>query len=641
MKRVFLCAAIAVLCSPTLRADEPLPAGAKFRLGADRFKNNVNLQWRNGALMPDGKGLIHPYQFEVLDLATGRGPKFYPVEQYRFTFMDEPATFSADGKRALVMVDRKYRVLDADRKEVFSVEGNSGFDAIGLISADGTRFVQATKGKAVVWDVATKKAGPELKYPGMDFVELGLSPDGKTLAVRGSLRFKAVVQLWDAVAGKEIALLNGPSGRASPPAFAPDGKTVAIDGSEEVWVLDAATGAGVKKISVEKAERHVVQYSPDGKGLLVTAEYGGASEWIDVATGKVLHATKSPVPHKFRSRGARFVSNDKAVAWGEDHATAYAWEVPSGKALTPATGHSAMIRGLAFAGKEIVTTGYDARTMRWDAATGKYLGTVEFRPVRGDYGVYVFPGPSGRVAFSEKAAYDLATGDAVAQWPDSFRAGRHTPVYPSADGKRVAFLNPASTVTLSIFNAETGAVVRELTTPGDTIGAGKSDAALSADGSRALVTVCKRFDFGRPQAATVVTWDADGKKLFEGVVDGARGTPGAVALAPDGKTAYLAALRGPAYKLDPATGKIGTKFGSEKLIESASVALSPDGKLLAVSEDGEVAPNKTGWRLRVYDTATGKQLHEFETDQAPVAFAPNNKSLATRTQFSFTVWELK
>ncbi|VTU01353.1 (myosin heavy-chain) kinase : Uncharacterized protein OS=Fusarium oxysporum f. sp. vasinfectum 25433 GN=FOTG_18972 PE=4 SV=1 [Gemmataceae bacterium] len=640
MLRPLLCATLALVCSPTLRAaDDPLPKGAKFRLGSDRFKINVNLMWHSGALTPDGKALVHPYQCDAIDLATGRGSKWLPTEPGRFAYLDEEPSFSADGTRAAAAIDRKYRVLDADRKELFAVDRAGGFDAVGILSADGTRFAQVDKGRAVVWDVATKKAGPEVKFGDVQFAQVGLSPDGKTLAVAGSLKFKPAVQLWDADTGKELALLKGPDGRAALPAFAPDGKTVAVGGSDEVWVLDATTGAGVKKIGVEKANRHLLQYTPDGKGLLVTAEHGG-SEWVDAATGKVLHATRCPVPLKLRARGARFVGNDRAVAWGEDRSTAYAWEVPSGKPLTPVFGHSALVRGLAFAGKEIVTTGYDARTMRWDAATGEFLGTVEFRLARGDFGPYAVPGASGRVAFTERAVYDPTTGTAVAEWPATLRIDRNTPTYPSADGKRVAFLNPGGTVKLTVCDTGTGAVLRELTTPGDTVGAGKADAAISADGTRAVVSVCKRFDFGRPQSATVTTWDADGKKLFDDVVGGARGTPGAVALSPDGGTAYLAHLSGRAFALDAATGKAGTKFGSDQLTATGHVLLSADGKSLAVTEDGPVAPNKIGWRVRVYDTATGKQLHDLDTGDAPVAFSPDNRSLATRSQFSFTVWDL-
>src|SRR5262249_38213781 len=154
------------------------------------------------------------------------------------------------------------------------------------------------------------------------------SPDGKTLAVSGQRNFKMALQLWDTATGKELTSLNGPSGMPSSPAFAPDGKTVAVDGSEQVWVLDARTGQEVRQIDVQKASRHILQYTADGKGLLVTAVYGGTSEWVEAATGKLLHTTRCPVPLRVKSRGVVFTGPDKAVAWGEEWSAAYAWEVP-------------------------------------------------------------------------------------------------------------------------------------------------------------------------------------------------------------------------------------------------------------------------------------------------------------------------
>jgi outer membrane protein assembly factor BamB len=169
----------------------------------------------------------------------------------------------------------------------------------------------------------------------------------------------------------------------------------------------------------------------------------------------------------------------------------------------------------------------------------------------------------------------------------------------------------------------------------------KAEGSISADGKRVVVSVCSNYFFGRPQDATLWAWDvADGKKLFEGTVAGARGENGAVVLAPDGKTAYLSSLRGQAFALDPTTGKIRRKFGSEKLQSTAHIVLSQDGKQLAVSEETETRPNKMERAVCVYDAATGKRLHEIATQDTPVAFAPDNRSLATRSQHAILIWEL-
>ncbi len=225
MIRVYLCFAILFILPLNARAAdgprEPLPAGAKFRLGSDLFKNNVGFMWKYGTLAPDDKGLLCPKRLEDFDLATGRGSKWHAADALKDRWLEGEPQYSADAQRLLTADRDRYRVWDvATNRELLAVERKFGFDSVGLLSADGAKLAAIVKGKTVVWDVATGKAAPELTYPAMEFAEVGLSPDGKTLAVSGRRNFKMALQLWDTEKGKELAILNGPSGMPSSPAFA-------------------------------------------------------------------------------------------------------------------------------------------------------------------------------------------------------------------------------------------------------------------------------------------------------------------------------------------------------------------------------------------------------------------------------------
>ena len=102
-----------------------------------------------------------------------------------------------------------------------------------------------------------------------------------------------------------------------------------------------------------------------------------------VADGKPLATTEPPgeLPPTC-AQGLAFVDNDRVVAWGSTAGVAVAWESPSGKFLRPPGEHTAGVHSIAFAdgGKQIVTSGLDGRLVKWDAATGKPVGTFALQP---------------------------------------------------------------------------------------------------------------------------------------------------------------------------------------------------------------------------------------------------------------------
>src|SRR5262249_34141338 len=151
--------------------------------------------------------------------------------------------------------------------------------------------------------------------------------------------------------------------------------------------------------------------------------------------------------------------------WGDKWSAAYAWELPSGKPLTPMNGHTAGVTDAAFAanGKEIVTASYDGRALKWDAA-GKYLGAIEPKRAKDDYIRAPVLAPGARRLFTPYAAYDLETGEVLATWPDDARKflGDFTQVYPSPGAERVALLGVPyndSGTRCYVCDAKTGKVI--------------------------------------------------------------------------------------------------------------------------------------------------------------------------------------
>jgi RNA polymerase sigma factor (sigma-70 family) len=162
----------------------------------------------------------------------------------------------------------------------------------------------------------------------------------------------------------------------------------------------------------------------------------------------------------------------------------------------------------------------------------------------------------------------------------------------------------------------------------------------------------------------------------------------AISLAPDGRSLAASSQDGTVRLWDVATGRELRRFpwrdrSSVSVAELRSVALSPDGKVLATgispegvvrlwnpatgkqlrqlespypwlgrvafSPDGKtVAAVSNRHRIALWDTATGRLLHELDggeeklTFAAPIAFAPDGRTLASGgLGESLRLWDLK
>src|SRR5262249_13976841 len=109
---------------------------------------------------------------------------------------------------------------------------------------DGKRLLTSGQDRAVKeWPLVPEGEQPHLKrLPGFSVAAVTCSPDGKTLAVRGTRTVARdvvhEVKLLDAVTGQERAVLGGHKGAIQAVAFAPDGKRLVTGGSDgtlRVW----------------------------------------------------------------------------------------------------------------------------------------------------------------------------------------------------------------------------------------------------------------------------------------------------------------------------------------------------------------------------------------------------------------------
>jgi RNA polymerase sigma factor (sigma-70 family) len=585
---------------------DPLPAGARVRLGTTRFSRGSNpgnlgcsadgkllasggdsarlLDARTGrvlrplpgggsvALSPDGKlvavrGLDQGLR--VLETATGKevwslpgDPRYgrgkeISVDEHGF------AAFSPDGKLlASGGWNKVVEVYEAGTgKSVASLAGHKGPLQAGAFSPDGKLLATASRDATVgVWDVAQGKVAHVLKGHKSDVYALAFSPDGKVLA-SGSRDLS--LKLWDPASGQEVRP-GLASGTFYALAFGPDGKTLACAGDRgEVTLFDVSANNQRPAMDnllwqwVDESPAGVpgvpgVAFSPDGK----TVFSGGARvRVLDAATGKA-------APLEGATRGLimpTFSPDGKTVATGG--AVVRLWDSATGKPGARLTPAEAPTSGLAFLpdGKALLVSERTGANL-WqlpDLKESEVLRKknaqrpiwVQRLAVSADGGTAVLD------VVEDVVVVDVVGGKELHRF--GVRTGHGLAVSP--DGKLVALVRGDR--KLSLWDTASGKELRTLDTPGQWMGPlafGPGGAYLATAG------------------ADIRLWELrSGKEALR-----LEGTP-PMAFSPDGRLLALARGR-EAVVYDLAAGReVKRLTGHDELV--VGLAFAPDGDTVATS----------------------------------------------------------
>jgi WD40 repeat protein len=517
------------------------------------------------------------------------------------------------------------------------------------VARDGTKVVSGSwDGTVRVWDAATGKEWR--RFGGGGLSSVAFSPDGRLVAAGDMAKSLA---LWDLETRKLRWRLPDQENSVMGIRFAPDGRTVAAVSGGSIWLWDVATGKEVRRIVGPDKGIYCIDLSPDGKLLAGGCEDRTVHVW-DVATGKETHCLKGHLDHTF---SVAFSPDGKLLAsgGGDGDRTVRLWDLATGREVGRIPTSPNWIRPVAFSpdGKLLAVGTGQATVHLHDVATRAELRTLRLPGADDTWVMAVAFSPDGKVLFTagrEKVIrrWDLATGEEVN--PFAGHQNEVLKVVPSHDGKTV--VSAGADGLVCVWDAGAPRPTRQMKT-----GRGLSAVSLSADGGvlatagGGVVTLWdpatgreRRQVRGHTGGVDAVALSPDGTLLASGswqdhtvrLWDAATGTPrhvirlptpkghnyGAVPLlfSSDGRVLFSGSADRTNLSLyfwDPATGKERRRLN----VQASRLALSPDGKVLAVTDGQKV--------ITLLDTGTGEERGRIGTEASVLAFAPDGRVLAS------------
>jgi RNA polymerase sigma factor (sigma-70 family) len=626
---------------------DPLPPGAEARLGTVRLRHGAEILAL--AFSPDGKALVSTGRDRALRLweaPTGLQLARVPKQQDYIgaaAFSADGKTLAAVGEDGSIVLYEYHPALPEDKKpaeigkERLRFKPDAGRVWFLAFQPDGNLVSGAVEGPIYVWD---EKTGKEVRHFGNaaenKLHQFGLSPDGKTLAA-GSGDADAV--LWEVGTGESLGALPGHT-KVSSFAFAPDGRTLAVgDETNTIRLWDLKTRKVTSRLIGKKAPHQAAgmgdavvaqAFTADGKTLVSAGDFGDGTVRVwNVETGEErcqLHGRNGDGNHLALS------PDGKTLALAGRNSTVGLWDLTTGKELATELGSQGAVGAVAVApdGKQVAVAASGGVIRLWDRATGREVRSFRAHTghVTAQIDALAFSPDGTRLASSKSGdsarLWDVTTGKEVRAFDGAQgdTVGVSRACY-SPDGRKLALATYAPGIQL--VDPSSGEVERTIAVEKDVEkGSGVNCLSFAPDGN----LLAGGFH-------TMHVWDAaTGKEKWaaENI-----GTLTSVAFTPDG----LQVVTGSWHEIvlwNAATGQVVYRQARDQARSGAvrAVAISPDGRLLAVSGDEE--------RVVLYELATGQRIHEWTGHAGFVwslAFAPDGRSLVSGSwDATALVWDL-
>jgi WD40 repeat protein len=659
------------------RYGDPLPPGAKARLGTTRLLQDAPTT--GVYFSADGNTLITTGEehagVRLWDATTGKAKKTLRQEDMPPLL---PGAQSSDGKRLACAghfggKDDFLFIRDLDdggKLSNFRIPGIPSH--VAFVDGDKTLVTLMEKGAVHWWDAATGKEKrtwqpplqtqtlAETRKP-VPLFGFALSPDAKLLAVgyfpskSGKEMDLDVLVVWDTTKGDAVWRIKQDGWKGAQPfAFSPDGKwLVLVDTEQVIHIREARSGNAVGK-SQRKGETRIIEgltFSPDSTCLAITWNTAEVEICNLPGVGSLQYLVlpdsddkSTPIyPVRFSPTADRL-----AVPRGR---TCYLFDVRTGKELLALEGHKQTVHSLQFENDDtlISVAGPDsiifASLLKDGRSSRRPLEDRCRWEFRANKLTRSFPGLDDKtVVYSYSLSLRLilnAPGNlAIVDEIKGSTVKVQTEKVPShafftADG-RALIMRDDNTQERQAYDVSTGRFLLKLAKDPETLSTTftpdlRLAAVVQRDGTVAIINTATgkvlqelhAFGDRSPFARPVLLFSPDGNWLFTWQQGESELRTWRV----------LTGRPGPVLPVKPLQVQAIVRGAREEI----ALALSPDGKMLALCGDD-------GREVQVWELATMKLRRRFTGPTGLVtalAFSPDGRWLASGSQdTTVVVWDL-
>src|SRR5262245_4045179 len=631
--------------APDARQDlygDALPPDALARLGAIRWRHR-DQSGRNIDVVPSPTGqlvaTVNRMNFEAEAVRVWALPDGRPVCELPW---EDPIAgwgvqFIPDGSQLMVLAPRGVvKFYDprtgkrlAESKPVVeeddivqSIGGNVGGWSQHRLVCDGRWVVTTEEGGTptpegrpptlteVTTDPAARPRQVKLERPVGEFSFMRaahyISGGNSLLKVsyNKASGWKPQIHRWDVRTGRLVGHVLLPTNNMAV-AWSRDGKRVAtwrhdVPPTDELRVWDTETGTEVVPLEGASRKDHfAMQFSPDGNRLI--AQVGRTKTTTTVAVwelGRGKEVGRLTVPEWCNEFD--LLPDGKTVLAADPLGMLFgAWDIATGRRLSPVTGHESAVQNLAFTpdGTTLLTASADPdeKVTAWDAATGQRLRELA-APGGYSYNLTRWSNPFVRTP----GGAVVTTGNGTLVWTDGTTGRELRRVTPGPITAALDRRDSFQTEWLSLtHDPRTG-----------------RPAVL---GLHAFGPSPDRSEEGDYRWKEVVTlWDAESGELLSHRTD-SRGAyhPDEVVLSPDGRWLARTSHSDRSVELRPAFGGRGSvKLPYPAGEYSQHSLFTPDGQTL-ITVSKKRPPNNAAGGSAEPDTV---RLWEVPTGTAPLEF---------------------
>lgn len=517
--------------------------------------------------------------------------------------------YAPDGKTIASCDERSVRIWDIATGKQLQVHRDPHLQSLAVLaySADGKWLAAGGSGWTTIYDVARGKVQAKLErlYTAVRFATF--TPDGRFLLAGDDKRFRQ----WDVRTGEFVRVFPAVEGFDNSMialSASPDGKgAIALDWRGKARWWDLETGKALRETELKIGHR--VSFSPDGRWLVAsTADRGrpldGAMICIDIESGKTVgnfpDGDWRAWPH---------ISPDSRFLAGPEGPNLCLWRLSDSEKIASVPRKHDHTPTLVIAPDATsFAYGHGCQIFITDWATGK-VRTIGKEPQGIESVSFTRDGKAGQLLSSLSESelccrqWNLATGEETS-------ASLTLPGRFYAEHVADHLLAGAADGDIGLWDVTSRKKILTLPTGGDP----RSPMRFSPDRSLFAAFFYKDGPRDGPDRSAVRVWDAKSGKEVR-TLDVTALHLRTMAFTPDGESLALSCggwHRGadePRVDLliwDLKTGKLRSRKLAG-LLDGTEIAMSPDGRLLAVSSMYvNCTPIYMG--IYVYEIASGRTL---------------------------------